>query len=224
LDKWLNEAEQKALNQALSNDARVLYLMGLKPSVDLKTGKTQPLNYKSLLNMLNAKESRFTLGRQVNSLIKELSQVELVSFIDEVDLNKSFNGKILLLPLLMITPDDYSQLHLQWQKMSTDWSPNATLYADLAKLVGIIDSAFSGHELGDFVAYWLGRPQTQFTQFQWTQKFVFNVKQKRLAKNIKAIHKVGNQVITAKAGVVADENAKNLVAKYSNKLKTTSNS
>ncbi|GAC31160.1 DnaT-like ssDNA-binding domain-containing protein [Paraglaciecola polaris] len=224
MDKWLNEAEQKALNQALSNDARVLYLMGLKPSVDLKTGKTQPLNYKSLLNMLNAKESRFTLGRQVNSLIKELSQVELVSFIDEVDLNKSFNGKILLLPLLMITPDDYSQLHLQWQKMSTDWSPNATLYADLAKLVGIIDSAFSGHELGDFVAYWLGRPQTQFTQFQWTQKFVFNVKQKRLAKNIKAIHKVGNQVITAKAGVVADENAKNLVAKYSNKLKTTSNS
>mgnify|MGYP003638086986 FL=1 len=220
----MNEAEQKALNQALSNDARVLYLMGLKPSVDLKTGKTQPLNYKSLLNMLNAKESRFTLGRQVNSLIKELSQVELVSFIDEVDLNKSFNGKILLLPLLMITPDDYSQLHLQWQKMSTDWSPNATLYADLAKLVGIIDSAFSGHELGDFVAYWLGRPQTQFTQFQWTQKFVFNVKQKRLAKNIKAIHKVGNQVITAKAGVVADENAKNLVAKYSNKLKTTSNS
>ena len=75
-----------------------------------------------------------------------------------------------------------------------------------------------------FVAYWLGRPQTQFTQFQWTQKFVFNVKQKRLAKNIKAIHKVGNQIVTAKAGVVADENAKNLVAKYSSKAKTTSNS
>jgi hypothetical protein len=39
-----------------------------------------------------------------------------------------------------------------------------------------------------------------------------------------AIHKVGNQVVTAKAGVVADENAKNLVAKYSGKLKSTSNS
>ena len=94
----------------------------------------------------------------------------------------------------------------------------------MAKLVGIIDSEFSDHEIGDFVAYWLGRPETQFTQFQWTQKFVFNVKQKRLAKNMSAIHKVGNQVVTAKPGVVADENAKNLVAKYSGKLKSTSNS
>ncbi|WP_166422470.1 DnaT-like ssDNA-binding domain-containing protein [Paraglaciecola sp. 20A4] len=224
MNKWLNEAEQKALSQALSNDARVLYLLGLKPTVDLTTGKTSALNYKQLLTMLNAKESKFTLGRQVNSLIKELSQVELVSFIDEVDLNKSFNGKVLILPLLMIKPDDYAQLHLQWQKMSPDWSPNPILYQDLTKLVGIIDNEFSSYELGDFVAYWLGRPQTQFTQFQWTQKFVFNVKQKRLAKNIKAIHKVGSQIVTAKAGVVADDNAKNLVAKYSNKIKTTSNS
>lgn len=224
MDTWLNEAEQKALNQAVSNDARVLYLMGLRPTVDGATGNTPALNYKSLLSMLNAKESKFNLGRQVNNLIKELLHVELVSFVEEVDLNKSFNGKILTLPLLMIKPDDYSQLHLQWQKMSANWTPNATLYQDLAKLVGIIDSEFSDHELGDFVAYWLGRPQTQFTQFQWTQKFVFNVKQKRLAKNIRAIHKVGNQIVTAKAGVVADENAKNLVAKYSSKARTTSNS
>ncbi|QHJ12372.1 Primosomal protein 1 [Paraglaciecola mesophila] len=224
MNTWLNEAEQKALNQNLSNDARVLYLLGLKPSIDQATGQTPALNYKALLAMLNAKETKYTLGRQVNALIKELLQVELVAFVEDVDLSKSFNGKILLLPLLMLKSDNYSQLHLQWQKMSTDWTPNNALYRDLAKLVGIIDSEFSDHEIGDFVAYWLGRPETQFTQFQWTQKFVFNVKQKRLAKNMSAIHKVGNQVVTAKAGVVADENAKNLVAKYSGKLKSTSNS
>lgn len=224
MNTWLNEAEQKALNQNLSNDARVLYLLGLKPSIDQATGKTPALNYKSLLAMLNAKETKFTLGRQVNALIKELLQVELVAFVEDVDLSKSFNGKILLLPLLMLKSDNYTQLHLQWQKMSADWTPNSALYKDLAKLVGIIDSEFSDHEIGDFVAYWLGRPETQFTQFQWTQKFVFNVKQKRLAKNMSAIHKVGNQVVTAKPGVVADENAKNLVAKYSGKLKSISNS
>lgn len=217
MDLWLNQSEQTALNQTLSNDARVLYLLGLKPKVDQDSGKTPPLNYKDLLNMLNAKEAKFSLGRQVNGLIKELLQAGLVDFVQETELGKSFNGKILILPLLMIKPDDYSQLHLQWQKMSVGWAPNQKLYEDLTKLVGIIDSQYSEHEIGDFIAYWLGRPEANFTQFQWTQKFVFNVKQKRLAKGLKSVHKVGNQIVTAKAGVTADENAKNLVAKYSTK-------
>ena len=95
MNTWLNEAEQKALNQNLSNDARVLYLLGLKPSIDQATGKTPALNYKSLLAMLNAKETKFTLGRQVNALIKELLQVELVAFVEDVDLSKSFKSKYL---------------------------------------------------------------------------------------------------------------------------------
>jgi DNA replication protein DnaT len=223
LDQWLNQGEQNALKQALSNDARVLYLLGLKPQVDQESGKTAPLNYKEILGMLNAAQAKYSLGRQVNGLIKELLQAGLVNFVQETDLGKSFNGKILVLPLLMIKPDEYSQLHLQWQKMSLSWVPNQKLYEDLTKLVGIIDSQYGEHELGDFVAYWLGRPEANFTQFQWTQKFVFNVKQKRLAKGIKPIHKVGNQVVTVKAGVTADENAKNLVAKYSTKNKSTSN-
>jgi DNA replication protein DnaT len=215
----LNQAEQSALNQAISNDARALYILGLKPKANSTDGTTPELNYKQLLILLNGKESKFTLGRQVNSLIKELLSTGLVNFIQDVDLTRSFNGKKLILPLMLIKPDDYAKLHLNWHNMALDWIPNRDLLSDLAKLVGIIDWEYSDNELGDFIAYWLGRPEANFSQFQWTQKFVFNLKQKRLARGVKTVHKVGNQIVTTKAAIVADENAKNLVAKYSGKSK-----
>lgn len=213
----INEAEQSALLQGLSNDARVLYLLGIKPTTNTNNAQSKPLNYKSLISLLNSKEEKFNLGRQINGLIKELLNVGLVAFTYDVELNHSFNGKTLVLPLMLIKSDDYSQLHLNWQNMQTDWIPNATLLHDLAKLMGIIDYQYNENELGDFIAYWLGRPEAYFSQFQWTQKFVFNLKQKRLAHGTKAVHKVGQQIVTVKAGIVADENAKKLVEKYRKK-------
>ena len=50
MDTWLNDAEQKALNQAVSNDARVLYLMGLRPTVDGTTGNELVYNKEILKN------------------------------------------------------------------------------------------------------------------------------------------------------------------------------
>ncbi|MBL4630229.1 MAG: flavodoxin [Paraglaciecola sp.] len=211
----LNKAERTALLQSLSNDARILYILGIKPSVDQSSGTTSPLNYKSLLSIINAKEEKFTLGRQVNSLIKELLSVGLVNFRDEVELNHSFNGKTLVLPLTTMKVDEYSKLHLNWHTMHIDWQPDQKLIADLAKLVGIIDYDYTTNELGDFIAYWLGRPESQFSEYQWSQKFVFNLKKIRLAHGFKNVQKVGQQIVATKAGLFADENAKNLVAKYS---------
>jgi DNA replication protein DnaT len=211
----LNKAEQTALIQALSNDARILYILGIKPTADQSSGATSPLNYKSLLCILNAKEEKYTLGRQVNSLIKELLTVGLVNFQNEVELNHSFNGKTLVLPLTTMKEDEYSRLHLNWHTMRLEWQPNQKLISDLAKLVGIIDYEFTKNELGDFIAYWLGRPESQFSEYQWTQKFVFNLKKMRLAHGFKNVQKVGQQIVQTKAGILADENAKNLVAKYS---------
>ena len=211
----LNKAEQTALVQPLSNDARILYILGIKPTANESTGSTTPLNYKSLLLILNAKEEKFTLGRQVNSLIKELLSVGLVTFQNEVELNHSFNGKTLVLPLTTMKVDEYSKLHLTWHRMHLDWQPNQKLISDLAKLVGIIDYEYTTSELGDFIAYWLGRPESQFSEYQWTQKFVFNLKKIRLAHGFKNVQKVGQQIVQTKAGILADENAKNLVAKYS---------
>jgi hypothetical protein len=211
----LNKAEQTALIQPLSNDARILYILGIKSTADESSGVTSPLNYKSLLCILNAKEEKFTLGRQVNSLIKELLSVGLVNFQNEVELNHSFNGKTLVLPLTTMKVDEYSRLHLNWHTMYLEWQPNQKLISDLAKLVGIIDYEFTTNELGDFIAYWLGRPESQFSEYQWSQKFVFNLKKMRLAHGFKNVQKVGQQIVQTKAGILADENAKNLVAKYS---------
>lgn len=211
----LNQAEQTALLQPLSNDARSLYLLGIKPIANSSTGVTSALNYKAFLALLNAKEEKFTLGRQVNSLIKELINVGLVNFQQEVELNHSFNGKVLVLPLTQMQVDEYSKLHLNWHTMHLNWLPNEKLVKDLAKLVGIIEYDYTSNELGDFIAYWLGRPESQFSEYQWTQKFVFNLKKIRLAHGFKNVHKVGQQLVQTKAGIVADENAKNLVAKYS---------
>ena len=211
----LNKAEQTALLQPLSNDARTLYILGIKPNADQSSGATTPLNYKSLLSIINAKEEKFTLGRQVNSLIKELLSVGLVNFQNEVELNHSFNGKTLILPLTTMKEDEYSKLHLNWHTMHLEWLPNQKLISDLAKLVGIIDYEYTTSELGDFIAYWLGRPESQFSEYQWTQKFVFNIKKMRLAHGFKNVQKVGQQLVQTKPGIVADENAKNLVAKYS---------
>lgn len=214
-----NKAEQTALQQPLSNDARILYMLGIKPTANDSSGITAPLKYKTLLSLLNAKEEKFTLGRQVNSLIKELLNVGLVNFQSEVELNHSFNGKKLILPLTTMKVDEYSKLHLNWHTMHIDWLPNQKLVGDLAKLLGIIDYDYNSSELGDFIAYWLGRPESQFSEFQWTQKFVFNLKKMRLAHGFKNIERIGQQIVQTKAGIIADDNAKNLVAKYS-KTKT----
>ena len=211
----LNKAEQAAILQPLSNDARILYILGIKPTADQSSGATSPLNYKSLLCILNAKEEKFTLGRQLNSLIKELLSVGLVNFQNEVELNHSFNGKTLVLPLTTMKVDEYAKLHLNWHTMNINWIPDQRLISDLAKLVGIIDYEYTKNELGDFIAYWLGRPESQFSEYQWTQKFVFNLKKMRLAHGFKNVQKVGQQIVQTKAGILADDNAKNLVAKYS---------
>lgn len=213
----MNPSELSALNQPISNDARVLYCLELRTSANSQTGLTNPLNFKQLLNTLNGKEQRFTLGRQINGLLKELIEVGLVDLTCDTPLDKSFNGKQLILPLFAVKQDDYNTLHMEWSGMSLNWQPTKSLFTDLAQLVGIIDKEYSQNELGEFVAYWMGRPQMQFSQFQWTQKFVFQIKQKRLASGIKPLQKVGNQLVTPKAAVEADDNAKKLVEKYSKK-------
>lgn len=213
----LNQLELSALNQSISNDARVLYCLGLRPNADEVKGLTQPLNYKTLLQLLNGNQHVYTLGRQINALIKELLGVGLVGLQNDMPLNRSFNGKLLLLPLLNSTEDDYSNLHLQWSPMSLDWQPTISLFNDLSTLVGIIDKEYSATELGEFVAYWMGRPQMQFSQFQWTQKLVFQIKQKRLASGVNVLQKVGNQLVKPKASVEIDDNAKKLVEKYGKK-------
>ena len=50
----MNKTEQTALTQEISNEARVLYLLGLRPLADNQTGLTSNLNYKQLIGLLNS--------------------------------------------------------------------------------------------------------------------------------------------------------------------------
>ena len=84
----LTQAELAALQSPLSNDCRVLYLLGLRPNANSATTSSAPIDYKQLLNLLNGdgKEEPYQRGRQVNSLVRQLEQVGLVALPLELDL------------------------------------------------------------------------------------------------------------------------------------------
>jgi hypothetical protein len=222
MSKALTQAEQTVLQSPISNDCRVLYLLGLRINANTATTSSAPVDYKTLLALLNAdsKEPHYLRGRQINSLIKQLEQVGLVTLPLDIDLDRSINGKTLLLPLLSEPVSDFDVLHKQHTTMTADWKPNAPLFKEIANLLGIIDKTFDDNDIGEFVAYWLGRPSSVFSEFQWTQKFANNIKRKRLASGYSSSKVIGTQQVKVAAGIEADDNAKKLVAKYASSKKS----
>lgn len=216
----LTQAELAALQSPLSNDCRVLYLLGLRVSANSATTSTAPVDYKQLLNLLNGdnKEEPYQRGRQINSLIKQLEQVGLVSLPVDLDIEHTINGKSLLLPLITEPKSDFEQLHQRHCSMHASWTPNKSLFEEMASLLGIIDKTYEDNDIGEFVAYWLGRPSSVFSEFQWTQKFANNIKRKRLASGYGSASTptkiVGTQQVKVAAGIEADDNARKLVEKY----------
>ena len=132
----------------------------------------------------------------------------------ELDLEHTINGKTLLLPLLSEPQSDFDQLHARHSAMTPNWTPNKALFEEMASLLGIIDKTFDDNEVGEFIAYWLGRPSSVFSEFQWTQKFANNIKRKRLASGYAPTKVVGTQQVKVAAGIEADDNARKLVEKY----------
>jgi len=211
------QAEYHALTSELSNDARVLYCLGLRPTVCTTTGNTEPLNYKFMLALLNGdnKEKPYSRGRQINSLLRLLEQAGLLVLSETLNFDQSLNGQTLLLPLCVVEEDAYETLHRHHQPMSRSWQPHSALFDEMASLIGIIDTQYSDDELGEFIAYWMGRPTTVLSAFQWTQKFTYSIKKRRLATGMKPVKQVGTQQVSSTAGIEADENARKLVEKYS---------
>lgn len=210
----LNDAELAALTSPLSNDARALYCLGLRPGANDKTGATAPLDYRVLLALLNAddKEQPFQRGRQINSLLKQLDAVGLVTVSNGYE--HSLNGEQLVLPLCKLEQSTFERLHETHSAMTGKWQPDDALYQELTSLMGVIDAEYDEQDVGEFVAYWLGRPEAVFSLFQWTQKFAYGIRKKRLAAGYVPTRRVGNQQTKVAAGVEADDNARKLVEKY----------
>lgn len=216
------QAEFHALCAPLSNSARVLYTLGLRPTANLVTAASEPLNYKFILKLLNGAEQNegsYTRGRQINTLLQQLEQAGLVALPQALDFEHSLNGKALLLPLSTQAQDDFAHLHRQHQPMKANWQPDEALFRQMANLLGLIDKEFDKNDVGEFIAYWLGRPAAVFSHFQWTQKFTYAMRQKRLASGSAPKQQVGSQQVPVAAGLEADDNARKLVAKYSSHKK-----
>ena len=215
----MNSLELDALQLSMSNHARALYSVYLAPKANSHKA-TMTLSYKDAMQFLNSKEEVVTLGRQVNSILKELDNVGLISIDEDQSYKRSLNKQTIYLPLSITQEIDdiVTDKHQRFVKMNVNWRPCAELFEQICQLVGVIDKGYSADELGEYIAYWLGYPEKQFTDYQWTQKFVLNIKQRRQRQPVnKEQTKIGHQWITPQAGLEIDDNVKQLVEKYSGK-------
>lgn len=218
----LTEAELTALQATVSNPARALYCVLLKPYSNARTYVTAPINYSACIQFLNNTtdqhniDSTYQRGRDINQLIAELIDVGLVTLPDQLDISQSIQGSCLSLPLAK-TQSTFDNLHNQRHAISLTWQPNLALFKQLAVLIGLTEQTYSQDEVGEFISFWLTRPNVIYSQFQWTQKFTYNIKQRRLSNgSVSAIQRPLKPVAVAPS-IDADDNAQKLVAKYSKK-------
>lgn len=203
----------------MSNLARVLYCVYLRPQVE-GNKQTAKVNNKAILQLINNKKPVLSMGRQISALFKELHQVGLIDFGEATDFSKSLHNKELTLPLTALPQSlENPQFHSQHKSMKLDWRPVQTIFEDLCQLVGLIDKIYSADELGEFIAYWLGRIDTQCTEYQWTQKLVIHLKQRRQRLPLsEQKSKAGHQYVTPSAGIVFDDNVKQLINQYKDQI------
>lgn len=215
----MNELELETLQTPLSNLARVLYCLYLRPQLSSKTKEVE-VNNKAILALINNKKPVITMGRQISALFKELHNAGLIEVSEPTDFSKSLHKLVLTLPLTELPQSlENPQFHSQHKSMKLDWRPVHTIFEDLCQLVGVIEKTYSADELGEFIAYWLGRIDTQCTEYQWTQKLVIHLKQRRLRIPLAAQQsKAGHQYVTPSAGIVFDDNVKKLINQYKDQI------
>ncbi|MCW8093426.1 DnaT-like ssDNA-binding domain-containing protein [Alteromonas sp. ASW11-130] len=213
------EAEYHALCGPLTNAARVVYCLGLRPTANTTTAASEALNYKFLLALVNADstEQPFTRGRHINDLLKTLEQAGLIALPSPLSFESSLNGKVILLPLIQAKHDSFSHLHRQHQAINMKWQPDDALFEEMATLLGLANKAYDQDDINEFIGYWLGRPTTVLSHFQWTQKFVYSLRSKRLGRADVAVRTRAENITQVAPSVEADDNTRKLVEKYPRK-------
>ena len=211
----MNQLEIEALQTPISHLARTLYCGYLRPNLT-QTTLSVIINNKLIIELLNNKEVCITKGREVNDLFRQLHNVGLIELGNNASFDSSLHKKEVKLPLTKL-PHSLSdpEIHSAHKAMQISWRPNSDVFDSLCKLVGLIDNIYTADELGEFIAYWLGRIDSQCTEYQWTQKLVIHLKQRRLKVPLAQQQtQAGHQYVTPTAGIVFDDNVKKLVDKY----------
>ena len=213
----LTDAEYAALLEVNSNAARSLYILGLRPNAHGVTGATQPIHYPSLCNIVNTKDETFTQGRQINRLLKQLLKQGLIQLGPDQDIEYSLREQRLVLPMMIVANEPYTTLHTKRFGMHMQWAPDERLFSELAQIVGLLDKQYSQEDIGDFISYWMGRPDKQFSQFQWTQKFVLQRKTKMSQHAQSVNHTVGYQTVAQDGKIQVDDKTKAFIKRYKDK-------
>lgn len=195
--KTMTPAEYSALaHPRLSHPARSLYTLQLRRLV--LENQLARLNYPELGRALAVVDPSDPCGfsfqvnaRQLTELFDELMEAGLLQ-IEAQPESEHYHQCPFQLPLLTQKlrsplPERPFQMHLQWR-------PDEELPA-LARLCGVIDASYSEEDLGEFIAYWLGRPEVFDSQHQWMLKFIRALKTRRYTRR-KPMEVQGYQQVT----------------------------
>ncbi len=184
LKNTMTPAEYSALaHPRLSHPARSLYTLQLRRLV--LENQLARLNYPELGRALAVVDPTDPSGfcfqvnaRQLTELLDELMEAGLLQVEAQPD-SEHYHQSQFQLPLLSQRvrsplPERPFQMHLQWR-------PDEELPA-LARLCGVIDASYNEEDLGEFIAYWLGRPEVFDSQHQWMLRFIRALKSRRYAR------------------------------------------
>jgi hypothetical protein len=107
-------------------------------------------------------------------------------------------------------------IHTQTFPMTFDWEPDPALVEQIATMIGLIDYSLDIEHLGEFKSYWVGQSMRYHTTYQWTQRYVQNLKRHRTAFRSKDTMIVGSQIVPKQAALHVDPNTNALLEKYGN--------
>ncbi|NLJ92314.1 MAG: hypothetical protein GX324_04555 [Aeromonadales bacterium] len=177
----MTPAEYQALTSpTLSHPARSLYQLYLKHHA--RGHETQPLDYPQLGKALTVQTKGDYHYRvtplALTELVEELIRVGLLDVINKPH-PQHYHGAVLALSLTKLP--GLSPLPARQFAMHPQWRPDEQ-FSGLARLCGLLDTHIDETELGEFIAYWLGRPEVFENQHQWMLKLVRKLKQQRSIK------------------------------------------
>lgn len=175
----MTPAEYSALEHPrLSHPARTLYCLQLR-RIWLEH-QPRVINYPVLGRALAIVDpsdpSGFSFQVNARQLTGLLDELVMAGLLECEQSGEHYHQQTFRLPLL--EEETSSPLPQRPFPMHLQWRPDDALPA-LARLCGVIDCSYGEEELGEFIAYWLGRPEVFENQHQWMLKFVRAIKTRR---------------------------------------------
>ena len=196
----MTPAEYTQLNlPRLSHPARSLYILHLRRQAQQHNGYVL-ISYPELGRALAVENPNQPSGfsfqvnaSQLTQLFQELIDAGLLQLVLAPQ-DEHFHGAKFALPLLL-NLNTILPLPQTAHPMMPEWRPDPH-FATLCQLCGLIESTYNEDELGEFIAYWLGRPEVFATPHQWMLKFIKALKAKRYVRKSPA-PSVGYQQVVA---------------------------